>query len=150
MRGGGLPEVAAPVCLLPPEPHTDGRPGTRFAGLVMSNEQEHNEEHASLIKTPKQLIVTVVLAFIVPITIILLLVNMISIGTKDAPGSDGLSPEAVAKRIAPVAGFELVEADATQAQTPAAQPAAPAPAPAPAAPAPAAQAPQQQAAAPAP
>ncbi len=106
----------------------------------MSNEQEHIEEHASLIKTPKQLIVTVVLAFVIPITIILLLVNMISIGTKDARGSDALSPEAVAKRIAPVAGFELVEGEAPQAQAPA-QPAAPAPAPVAAAPA--AQQPQQ-------
>jgi len=78
----------------------------------MSNEQEHTEEHASLIKTPKQLIVTVILAFVVPITIIILLVNMIAAGTKTAAGSNALSAEAIAKRIAPVAGFELVDANA--------------------------------------
>lgn len=78
----------------------------------MSNEQEHIEEHSSPIKTPKQLIVTVVLAFVVPIAIIILLVNMVVTGTKTGAGSDALSGEAVARRIAPVAGFELVDANA--------------------------------------
>jgi len=78
----------------------------------MSNEQEHIEEHTSPIKTPKQLIVTVVLAFVVPISIIILLVNMVASGSKTGAGSDSLSSEAVAKRIAPVAGFQLVDANA--------------------------------------
>ncbi|PND33442.1 cytochrome c5 family protein, partial [Achromobacter pulmonis] len=78
----------------------------------MSNEQEHIEEHSSPIKTPKQLIVTVVLAFVVPIAIIILLVNMVATGNKVGAGSDTLSNEAVARRIAPVAGFELVDANA--------------------------------------
>jgi len=78
----------------------------------MSNEQEHIEEHSSPIKTPKQLIVTVILAFVVPIAIIILLVNMVVTGTKTGAGSDALSGEAVARRIAPVAGFELVDANA--------------------------------------
>ncbi len=78
----------------------------------MSNEQEHIEEHSSPIKTPKQLIVTVVLAFVVPIAIIILLVNMVTSGTKVGAGSDTLSSEAVTKRIAPVAGFALVDANA--------------------------------------
>ena len=78
----------------------------------MSNEQEHNEEHASPIKTPKQLIVTIVLSFLVPIIIILLLVDMVTSGTKVGAGSETLSEEAVARRIAPVAGFELVDANA--------------------------------------
>ncbi|MEN4921557.1 c-type cytochrome [Achromobacter spanius] len=78
----------------------------------MSNEQEHIEEHSSPIKTPKQLIVTIVLAFVVPIAIIILLVNMVVTGTKTNAGSDALSGEAIARRIAPVAGFELVDANA--------------------------------------
>ncbi|MDF3858402.1 cytochrome c5 family protein [Achromobacter denitrificans] len=78
----------------------------------MSNEQEHIEEHSSPIKTPKQLIVTVVLAFVVPIAIIILLVNMVTSGAKVGAGSDTLSTEAVTKRIAPVAGFALVDANA--------------------------------------
>lgn len=78
----------------------------------MSNEQEHIEEHSSPIKTPKQLIVTIILAFVVPIAIIILLVNMVVSGTKVGAGSDALSGEAVTRRIAPVAGFELVDANA--------------------------------------
>ncbi|CAB3857047.1 Cytochrome c6 [Achromobacter anxifer] len=78
----------------------------------MSNEQEHIEEHATPIKTPKQLIVTVILAFVIPIAIIILLVNMVVSGNKVGAGSDTLSQEAVAKRIAPVAGFQLVDANA--------------------------------------
>lgn len=78
----------------------------------MSNEQEHIEEHSSPIKTPKQLVVTIILSFVIPIAIIILLVNMVVSGTKTGAGSDSLSPEAVTKRIAPVAGFELVDANA--------------------------------------
>jgi len=78
----------------------------------MSDVQEHYEEHSSPIKTPKQLIVTVVLAFVVPIIIIILLVNWVAAGNKPAAGADSLAPETVAKRIAPVAGFALVDADA--------------------------------------
>ncbi|WP_368931936.1 cytochrome c5 family protein [Achromobacter xylosoxidans] len=78
----------------------------------MSNEQEHIEEHSSPIKTPQQLIVTVILAFVVPIAIIILLVNMVASGSKVGAGSDTLSTEAVTKRIAPVAGFALVDANA--------------------------------------
>jgi len=81
----------------------------------MSNNQEHHEahaeEHGSLIKTPKQLIVTVVLSFIVPIIIILLLVNYVTAGDKPAMGSNSLSSEATAQRIAPVAKLELVDAN---------------------------------------
>lgn len=80
----------------------------------MSNEQEHIEEHSSPIKTPKQLVVTIVLSFVIPIAIIILLVNMVVSGNKTGAGSDTLTPEAVTKRIAPVAGFELVDANAPQ------------------------------------
>ena len=78
----------------------------------MSNEQEHHEEHASPIKTPKQLIVTVVLSFLVPIIVIIMLVNLVTASDKTGAGSDTLTEEAVARRIAPVAGFELVDANA--------------------------------------
>ncbi|MEI2416013.1 c-type cytochrome [Orrella sp. JC864] len=78
----------------------------------MRQEQQHAEEHGSLIKTPKQLIVTVVLAFLVPIIVILLLVNLVASGTRVGAGSDTLTAEATARRIAPVAGFELVDANA--------------------------------------
>lgn len=75
-------------------------------------QQEHSEEHESPIKTPKQLIVTIVLAFVVPIIIIFLLVSWVTSGTRTAAGSDTLGPEATALRIAPVARIELVDASA--------------------------------------
>ncbi|VFR38964.1 putative cytochrome c [plant metagenome] len=78
----------------------------------MSNEQQHAEEHGSLIKTPKQLVVTVVLAFIIPIAIIILLVHFVTSGVKVGAGSDALGEEATSKRIAPVARLELVDASA--------------------------------------
>ena len=80
----------------------------------MSNTQqehtEHTEEHGTLIKTPKQLIVTVVLSFVVPIAIILLLVNYVASNDQVGAGSDALTAEATATRIAPVAKLELVDA----------------------------------------
>lgn len=78
----------------------------------MSNEQDHDDVHVSPIKTPKQLAVTVVLAFLIPIIIIIMLVNMVASGTKFGAGSNSLSEEAIATRIAPVARFALVDANA--------------------------------------
>jgi cytochrome c5 len=75
----------------------------------MSNTQPH-EEHESLIKTPKQLIVTIVLSFVLPIIIIILLVKLVTTGDQVGAGSDTLGPEATQKRIAPVAKLELVDA----------------------------------------
>ena len=69
-------------------------------------------QHDSLIKTPKQLIVTVVAAFIVPIAIIVLLVTYVTSGRKTGAGSEGTSAQATAERIAPIAHFELVDANA--------------------------------------
>lgn len=82
----------------------------------MNNTEEHVEEtieeHEGLIKTPKQLIVTVILAFIVPIIVILLLVNLVSASAQKGSGSDAQTEESIANRIKPVAGFQLVDANA--------------------------------------
>jgi cytochrome c5 len=75
----------------------------------MSNTQPH-EEHHSPIKTPKQLIVTIVLSFILPIIIIILLVKLVTTGEQVGAGSNTLTPEAIQKRIAPVAKLDLVDA----------------------------------------
>lgn len=77
---------------------------------TLQEHTEHTEEHGTLIKTPKQLIVTVVLSFVVPIAIILLLVNYVASNDQVGAGSDALTAEATAKRIAPVAKLELVDA----------------------------------------
>lgn len=70
------------------------------------------ENHEGLIKTPKQLIVTVILAFIVPIAIIVLLINLVAVTSKMGSGSNAQTDEAIAMRIKPVAGFSLVDANA--------------------------------------
>lgn len=69
-----------------------------------------SEEHESFIKTPKQLITVVVLAFVVPILIIVLLVKFVSSGAREGAGSTGASAESVESRIQPVARFELKDA----------------------------------------
>jgi len=75
----------------------------------MSNTQPH-EEHQSPIKTPKQLIITIVLSFVLPVIIIILLVKLVTTGDQVGAGSDTLGPEATQKRIAPVAKLDLVDA----------------------------------------
>src|SRR3546814_5353931 len=82
----------------------------------MNNTEQHVEEtiaeHEGLIKTPKQLIVTVILAFIVPIIVIMLLVKLVAASSQMGSGSDAQTAEAIAQRIKPVAGFSLVDANA--------------------------------------
>lgn len=74
---------------------------------------EQTAEHEGFIKTPKQLITTIVLAFIVPIVVILLLIRLVTASSPLGVGSDAQSQEAVAMRIQPVAGFALVTAEAS-------------------------------------
>jgi len=80
------------------------------------NQTAHGEvsvhEPSPLFKTPQQLITAVILAFIVPVIIILLLVNLVTSANKVGAGSDALHPEAIALRIKPVANFSLVDANA--------------------------------------
>jgi len=60
------------------------------------------EAHASLIKTPKQLVIVVVLAFLVPITLIVLVTQLVTGGQHDT-GDD----TAVLARIAPVGTVQI-------------------------------------------
>ena len=68
---------------------------------------EHDGPHEGPIKTPKQLIVTVLFAFLVPIIGIILLVTYVAADKRAGAGSDGLSEEAVMRRIQPVGTVEL-------------------------------------------
>lgn len=72
----------------------------------------HHEESA--IKTPKQLILAILAGFLVPIICIVLLVLYVTNEKTIGAGSDGLTQEAVAQRIKPVAdvGFTLKDANA--------------------------------------
>jgi cytochrome c5 len=63
--------------------------------------------HESPIRTPKQLVIVVALAFLIPITLILALAYLVTSGERPAPDSVALSPEKVAERIRPVADVNL-------------------------------------------
>ena len=69
---------------------------------------EHIEEHSSLIKTPQQLFVVVLLSFIVPVAAILLLVKLITGGMHIDPDSVAMSEEAVANRLKPVGEVRML------------------------------------------
>ena len=71
-----------------------------------------SDEHETPIKTPRQLITVVALAFVVPVLIIVLLVMFVGAGKRTGSGSNAMTAEAVEARIRPVAGFELVDANA--------------------------------------
>jgi len=76
---------------------------------------EHIEEHASLVKTPKQLIVVVLLSFIVPVAAILLLVKLITGGMNAEQDSSAMSEDAIASRLRPVGTVNVVSATQQQA-----------------------------------
>ncbi len=63
---------------------------------------DNDGPHEGPIKTPKQLILAVFYAFVLPILVILLLVEYVITDHRPAAGSTGLTPEAVALRIRPV------------------------------------------------
>lgn len=71
-----------------------------------------HDEHEPLIKTPKQLIIAVIAAFVVPILIIILLANYVGLGAREGAGGSGMSEEAVNDRIKPVAQLELKDPNA--------------------------------------
>ncbi len=75
-------------------------------------EQEEQEEHESAIKTPRQLITVIILAFIIPIIVIILLANYANFSSKDGAGSNSFSKESIQKRIAPVAQLNYKDPNA--------------------------------------
>ena len=68
---------------------------------------DHDLPHEGPIRTPRQLIWTVFASFIIPIIAIILLVNYVVSQKRPAAGSDALSAQAVAQRIAPVGRVEV-------------------------------------------
>ena len=64
-----------------------------------------HDSHSSFIETPKQLIIVVLLAFLVPIIGIILIVQLVTSNRQTDPGV--LAPEAVAQRIQPVGRVEF-------------------------------------------
>ena len=88
----------------------------------------HVEEHSSLIRTPKQLAVAVLAAFLVPILGIVLLIQLITGGLKVDKDSLAMTEDAVARRLKPVGEVTLAEGGAKAAAAAASGGAAPAPA----------------------
>ena len=69
-------------------------------------------DHQSPIKTPKQLIIVIVAAFVIPVGLILLLVAFITGGKHVDEQGMALKPESIAERIKPVAAVNLRDANA--------------------------------------
>ena len=72
--------------------------------------EELDGPHEGPIKTPKQLILTVLFAFLVPIFGIVLLVMFVTSDKRPAAGSSAMTPEAIAERIRPVGTVEIKDA----------------------------------------
>ena len=82
------------------------------------SQNEHDAEHESPIKTPKQLITVIVLAFLVPVLIIVLLSQYVSNIRSLNMDSPAMSSEAVAKRLKPVADLSFADAGVAAAAAP--------------------------------
>jgi cytochrome c5 len=74
------------------------------------NQHEQDGPHEGPIKTPKQLILAVLYAFVVPVIVIVLLVEYVTSDHRPAAGTQALTPEAVAERIQPVGMVQVKDA----------------------------------------
>ena len=70
----------------------------------------HDGPHEGPIKTPKQLILAVFYAFVIPIVVIVLLTMYVTSDHRPAAGSSGLTKEAVAERIHPIGMVQVKDA----------------------------------------
>ncbi|MDE2366760.1 MAG: cytochrome c5 family protein [Betaproteobacteria bacterium] len=75
--------------------------------MVSGTEDEEDEEHSSVIKTPKQLITVIVAAFVFPVLIIMMLGHLATGNTSVDRDSPAFSDQAVAKRLKPVGTLVL-------------------------------------------
>ena len=69
-----------------------------------------SDQHNALIKTPRQLITVVILAFVVPVIVIILLANFVAGSKTGGAGSDAMTPEAIVDRLKPVGLVSLQQA----------------------------------------
>ena len=84
----------------------------------------HQEEHSSLIKTPKQLAVVMLAGFLVPVLGIVLLIQLIIGGMRVNPDSPAMSEDAIAQRLKPVGDVSIGKLDRPTQTAVAATPAA--------------------------
>ncbi len=78
----------------------------------MSGPQDHNqahdeESHEGPIKTPKQLALAVLFAFVVPVIVIVMLASYVTTESKPSAGSEALEAQATAARVQPVGRIEV-------------------------------------------
>jgi cytochrome c5 len=64
--------------------------------------EDENEEHSSVIKTPKQLVTALVAAFVFPVLTVMLLGHLAVGNVQVDPNAPAFSDRAVAKRLTPV------------------------------------------------
>lgn len=69
-----------------------------------------SDQHTALIKTPRQLITVVILAFVVPVIVIILLAVFVAGSKTGGAGSDAMTPEAISERLKPVGVVALQQA----------------------------------------
>ena len=74
------------------------------------------EEHSSPIKTPKQLIIVVLLAFLIPITLIVMLSQLVTTGIDASKGNPALTEAAIAQRIRPIGQVEVIDPSASKVE----------------------------------
>ena len=79
-------------------------------------EEKHAEEHSSLIQTPKQLVIVVVLAFAVPVVVISLLAHLVTSSVTPSATNPGLTEEAIAKRLKPVGDVAIMSKEEREAK----------------------------------
>src|SRR5437867_9027317 len=72
-----------------------------------SHDDAHHDAHHGPIKTPKQLIMAVFFAFVVPIIAITLLVMYVGAEKQPNAGSEAANAEVVAKRLHPIGTVEV-------------------------------------------
>ncbi len=76
----------------------------------------HYEDHSSPIRTPKQLILVVVLAFLIPIVLIATLAYLLTSSLDRSKDNPVQAEEAIARRIRPIGQVEVVDANAPRVE----------------------------------
>src|SRR5258706_10155810 len=85
------------------------------AGKFMSDDVQI-EEHSSPIKTPKQLIIVVLLAFLVPITLIVMLSQLVTTGIDAGKDNPALTESAIAQRLKPIGEVVVIDPNAPKVE----------------------------------
>lgn len=80
------------------------------------SEEHPRDKHSSLIKTPKQLIVVIALAFLVPITVIVMLVYLATSSVEVSENNPAFSDDMIAQRLKPVGEVAVVDPNAPRVE----------------------------------